>query len=100
VDVRAKLAAPPQPIEAAGIEDLEDEDAAFERCNRALLDTAFEAGGARVRLICLWDGEPGDGRGGTDHMVSEVRKRGGDVIWIDTRELMSLAGLHQDPTGP
>lgn len=96
--LRARLAAPPEPIGATGGDG--SEDGAFERCNLALLDAAFDAGGAHVRLICLWDGEPGDGPGGTDHMVSEVRKRGGAVTWIDTRQLMAAARLQPDPTAP
>ena len=60
---------------------------AFERCNLWLLDTAQAYGAERLRFICLWDGGGGDGPGGTAHMVDEVRRHSGQVIWIDTRTL-------------
>ncbi len=60
---------------------------AFERCNRWLLDTALGSGSAALQLIGLWNGEAGDGRGGTAHMMDEARRRGGQVTWIDTRRL-------------
>jgi hypothetical protein len=34
----------------------------------------FRRGYARLRTSPLWDGEPGDGPGGTQHMVELVRK--------------------------
>lgn len=54
----------------------------FERCNLWLLDTALAWGAERLRLVCLWNGEGGDGAGGTAHMVAETRRRGGEVIRI------------------
>lgn len=59
----------------------------FERCNRWLLNTALTAGIAKLRLVCLWDGSGGDGRGGTAHMVREVERRAGHISWIDVRDL-------------
>jgi hypothetical protein len=35
----------------------------------------------------VWDGGGGDGPGGTEHMVNEVRRLGGRVSWIDIRSL-------------
>ena len=60
---------------------------AFERCNLWLLHTALAYGAQKLRFICLWDGGGGDGPGGTAHMVDQVRRRGGQVTWIDTRTL-------------
>ena len=60
---------------------------AFERCNLWLLHTALDYGADKLRFICLWDGGGSDGPGGTAHMVDEVQRRGGQVIWIDTRTL-------------
>lgn len=54
----------------------------FERCNLWLLDTALAWGAGRLKLVCLWNGEGGDGAGGTAHMVAETRQRGGEVIRI------------------
>ncbi|MEO7151462.1 MAG: hypothetical protein ABIX46_07115 [Burkholderiaceae bacterium] len=69
--------------------ELPDPDAgdAFERCNRWLLDTALGSGTPRMHLIGLWNGAAGDGPGGTAHMMSEARRRGGQVTWIDSRRL-------------
>lgn len=66
---------------------LADGDDAFVRANTWLLDTALAFGAERLHCICLWDGGGGDGPGGTRHLVDAVRAVGGDVQWIDTREL-------------
>ncbi len=89
--LRAALQEPPRilptelgPLPKAG----RDEHASpFERCNRWLLYTALAWGVDKVRFICLWNGEGGDGPGGTAHMYSEVKRRTGRVTWLDTRTL-------------
>ena len=58
----------------------------YERCNLWLLSTALSYGGSKVQFICLWDGG-GDGKGGTAHMYQEVKRRTGQVTWIDSRTL-------------
>lgn len=60
---------------------------AFERCNLWLLYSALAQGLSRVRFICLWNGGGGDGAGGTADMVREVKRRTGQVSWLDTRQL-------------
>ncbi len=60
---------------------------AFERCNVQLLENALHWGAERVRFICLWNGQAGDGPGGTQHMVETVQRQAGQVSWIDTRTL-------------
>ena len=59
----------------------------FERCNLWLLYTTLAYGAEKVRFICLWNGAGGDGKGGSEHMVNEVKKRTGQVIHLDTRKL-------------
>lgn len=59
----------------------------YERCNLWLLSTAFSYGVRKVHFICLWNGDKGDGRGGTAHMYQEVNRQTGQVIWIDSRTL-------------
>jgi hypothetical protein len=59
----------------------------YERCNLWLFETALSYGTGRVQFICLWDGGGGDGPGGTAHMYQEVKRRTGQVTWIDTRAL-------------
>jgi hypothetical protein len=45
-----------------------------DRCNRWILYTALSQGLTRASFITLWNGEPGDGPGGTQNMVELVRK--------------------------
>ena len=59
----------------------------FERCNMWLLYTALAYGIQKVQFLCLWNGEGGDGPGGTAHMYNEVKRRTARVTWIDTRRL-------------
>jgi hypothetical protein len=40
----------------------------------------------RVRLVALWNGQGGDGPGGTGHMVQEVGRLGGVVVHLDTTQ--------------
>jgi tetratricopeptide (TPR) repeat protein len=63
----------------------------FERCNLWLLYTTLSWGVPKARFVCLWNGEPGEGPGGTEHMYAEVEKRTGQVTWIDTRKLWNVA---------
>lgn len=59
----------------------------YERCNLWLLDTALACGLDKVRFVCLWNGGGGDAPGGTAHMYDEVRRRTGQVTWIDVRTI-------------
>lgn len=59
----------------------------FERCNLWLLYTALASGLTRVRFVALWNGGGGDGPGGTAHMMTEVQRLTGNVLWLDTRVL-------------
>jgi tetratricopeptide (TPR) repeat protein len=59
----------------------------FERCNLWLLYTALAYGIDKVWFICVWNGDRGDGKGGTAHMYQEVKGRTGQVLWIDSRSL-------------
>lgn len=63
-------------------------DNVFERCNLWMLERAL-AFGADLRFICVWNGQGGDGPGGTEHMREAVTKRGGMQRWIDTRSVCS-----------
>lgn len=89
LDAKAKIDAPirsalrdlgpPPPSEGHGY--------AYERCNLWLLFTALACGADKVRFVCLWNGGGGDGPGGTAHMYNEVKRRTGQVTWLDTRDL-------------
>jgi tetratricopeptide (TPR) repeat protein len=59
-----------------------------DRCNRWILYTALSQGLSRASFITLWNGEPGDGPGGTQNMVDLVRKlTGRQPIIIDPATL-------------
>jgi len=59
----------------------------YERNNRRMLDAAMRFGAERLNFVALWNGEGGDGPGGTRHMMEEVRNRGGRTLWLDTTKL-------------
>ena len=59
----------------------------YERNNRWMLDRASRFGADRLDFVCLWNGEGGDGPGGTKHMMAEVRGKGGRTHWLDTTKL-------------
>jgi hypothetical protein len=64
----------------------EGEDA-YERNNRWMLDSALRFGADKVDFLCLWNGEGGDGPGGTRHMMDAVKTRGGRTHWLHTTKL-------------
>lgn len=66
---------------------LQEGEDPYERNNRWMLDAALRFGADRVVFVSLWNGEGGDGPGGTRHMMDEVRNKGGRMIWLDTRRL-------------
>jgi hypothetical protein len=59
----------------------------YERNNRWMLDAAMRFGADKVDFLCLWNGEGGDGPGGAQHMMEEVRNKGGRTVWLDTTKL-------------
>jgi hypothetical protein len=61
----------------------------FQRTNIWLLEEALSLGAREVALIALWDGKPGDGPGGTQHLVESAKSRGVNVIRLDTKNLFS-----------
>lgn len=63
----------------------------FERCNQWLLERALAHGVDRLRVVVLWNGQGGDGPGGTAHLMKLTRALGQSPIWIDTRTLRELA---------
>jgi hypothetical protein len=59
----------------------------YERNNEWMLGQAERFGADKLAFVCLWNGESGDGPGGTRHMMEEARKAGGRAIWLDTQRL-------------
>lgn len=62
----------------------------WQRNNLWLLSEALCLAPNNLTVIALWDGEPGDGPGGTDHMVSLAKERGARIIRLDTKTLFGL----------
>ncbi len=59
----------------------------WEAANDEMLQEALKNGGTQMTLMALWNGEGGDGPGGTQHLVQVVRENGGEVVIIDTNQL-------------
>lgn len=64
----------------------------WQRNNLWILHNALAFGAARVALIALWNGEAGDGPGGTDDMVQRARQRGARVLILEAKELLAHLG--------
>ena len=52
-----------------------------------MLGASLRFGADKVDFVSLWNGQGGDGPGGTRDMMEEVRNKGGRTIWLDTRRL-------------
>jgi tetratricopeptide (TPR) repeat protein len=59
----------------------------YERNNLWQLYSALAQGPERLRFICLWDGKPAAGRGGTEHMMAETNAHASVVRRIDPAAL-------------
>lgn len=63
----------------------------YERNNLWMLESAMRFGAHKVDFVCLWNGQGGDGPGGTQHMMKEVERQSGRVHWLDTAKLWKLS---------
>lgn len=59
----------------------------YERNNLRMLDAATRFGHDKLDFICLWNGEDGNGPGGTQHLMQEIQSKGGRTHWLDTTKL-------------
>jgi hypothetical protein len=57
----------------------------WNRNNLWILHNAIAIAGKNITLIALWNGQGGDGPGGTEDMVREVEKLKARTMIIDTR---------------
>ena len=55
----------------------------WERNNLWMLNSALVCGGINMTMIAVWDGQGGDGAGGTEHMVQAAKSRGAKTIVLD-----------------
>ena len=59
----------------------------YEQNNLWMLEAASRFGADKVEFICLWNGQGGDGPGGTQHLMQVVTERQGHDHWLDTTQL-------------
>ena len=71
------------------------DDEVWARANLRMLESALAAGGERVTLIALWNGQKGDGPGGTEDLVARAGERHARVVILDTRKLFARAASDQ-----
>jgi hypothetical protein len=63
------------------------DDDPYERNNMWMLESAARFGPEKMVFICLWDGQGGDGPGGTRHLMQEAGRKTQRVVWLDTSKL-------------
>ncbi len=59
----------------------------YERNNRWMLDSAARFGDKKITFIALWNGQGGDGPGGSHHFMEQARRKAARICWLDTRKL-------------
>ena len=62
----------------------------WQRNNLWLLSHALSKNAHHMTLIALWDGEAGDGPGGTEDMVNLAKERGARMVQLNTKEIFGL----------
>jgi hypothetical protein len=62
-------------------------DNPYEHNNLWMLDAATRFGPEKIVFICLWNGQGGDGPGGTRHFMEEAGRKTEKIYWLDTRKL-------------
>ena len=60
----------------------------WQRSNLWMLHNALAISNENLSLIALWNGEVGDGPGGTDDMVKRAKDRGAKFIHLDAHKLL------------
>jgi Tetratricopeptide Repeats-Sensor len=60
----------------------------WQRSNLWMLHSALAISNDNLTLIALWNGEVGDGPGGTEDMVQRAQDRGATFIHLDARKLI------------
>jgi hypothetical protein len=59
----------------------------YERNNLWMLDRATRFGAEKLAFICLWNGDNGDGPGGTASLLQQVKRTTGRIDWLNTTTL-------------
>jgi hypothetical protein len=63
--------------------------AAWQRANLWLLSEALAKDAPSLQVIALWDGEAGDGPGGTEHLMRLAREHDAGTVHLKTKELFT-----------
>jgi hypothetical protein len=75
-------------IHLPGMFNAKNKFSIWTRSNLWMLHTAIKIAKNDFTLIALWNGEQGDGPGGTKDMVARARARGGAFIHLDAKKLL------------
>jgi len=59
----------------------------YAQANLWMIEAATRFGPGRVEFLCLWDGQGGDGPGGTAHMIARLESRAAHVHRLDASAL-------------
>jgi hypothetical protein len=62
----------------------------WQRTNLWMLHDALAHGPEHMTLIALWNGQPGDGPGGTEDMVQQVEQSGGHVVRLGRDSIFAI----------
>jgi hypothetical protein len=62
----------------------------WQRNNMWLIAYALARGPKHFAVAALWDGEEGDGPGGTGNMVATAQKNGAEFVWLDSQRVMAI----------
>ncbi|MEM9567576.1 MAG: tetratricopeptide repeat-containing protein, partial [Cyanobacteria bacterium P01_E01_bin.34] len=65
-----------------------DKYSIWERSNLWILYSGLQRSQDDITLIALWNGQTGDGPGGTEDMVYRTKERGANFIRIDSNQLL------------
>ena len=60
----------------------------WQRTNHWMLETAMSHSNCSLTVMALWDGDEGDGQGGTRDMVDRAKAAGASTVRIDPTELL------------
>lgn len=60
----------------------------WQKNNLWQLEYCQQNGSENLSLLALWDGKKGDGPGGTEDMINQVKKAGGEVTVIDINKFL------------
>ena len=62
----------------------------WQRNNLWMLHNTLAEGGENVTLLALWNGQKGDGPGGTSDLVERARDRHARTVILDTQRLFGV----------